>query len=282
MPDADIDMAVGALMGAAYGSAGERCMAISVAVPVGEETANRLIEKLVPKIEALKVGPASDRSSDMGPLVTAQHLAKVRGYIDQGEKEGAKLVVDGRGFKAPQGYEDGYFVGGSLFDGVTPDMTIWKEEIFGPVLSVARAANYAEAVDLVGRARIRQRRRDLHPRRRRGAGLRPRYRGRHGRGQRADPGADGVPLVRRLEGVALRRPPYARAGGGALLHPAEDDHHALADRHARRGRVRHADDGLTIGSGAAVNVGPAKSRSETIALRGWRMRKVILRRSIRI
>ncbi len=151
MPDADIDMAVGALMGAAYGSAGERCMAISVAVPVGEATANALIEKLVPKIEALKIGPASDRSSDMGPLVTAQHLAKVRGYVDQGEKEGAKLVVDGRSFKAPQGYENGYFVGGSLFDGVTTDMTIWKEEIFGPVLSVARAANYAEAVDMVAK-----------------------------------------------------------------------------------------------------------------------------------
>ena len=244
MPDADIDMAVGALMGAAYGSAGERCMAISVAVPVGEETANRLIEKLVPKIEALKIGPASDRSSDMGPLVTAQHLAKVKGYVDQGEKEGAKLVVDGRGFKAPQGYEGGYFIGGSLFDGVTTDMTIWKEEIFGPVLSVARAANYDEAVELVGAARVWQRRRDLHPRRRRRPRLRPRGRGRHGRGQRADPGADGVPLVRRLEGVALRRPPHARARGRALLHAAEDHHHALADRHARRGRVRHADDGV--------------------------------------
>lgn len=149
MPDADLDMTVGALMGAAYGSAGERCMAISVAVPVGEETANRLIEKLVPKIEALKVGPASDLTSEMGPLVTAQHLAKVKGYIDQGEKEGAKVVVDGRGFKAPQGYEGGYFVGGTLFDNVTPDMTIWKEEIFGPVLSVVRAKNYDEAIDVV-------------------------------------------------------------------------------------------------------------------------------------
>ncbi|HMQ91575.1 MAG TPA: CoA-acylating methylmalonate-semialdehyde dehydrogenase [Amaricoccus sp.] len=149
MPDADIDMAVGALMGAAFGSAGERCMAISVAVPVGEATANALIEKLVPKIEALKIGPATDRASEMGPLVTAQHLAKVRGYIDQGEKEGAKLVVDGRGFRAPQGYENGYFIGGTLFDAVTPDMTIWKEEIFGPVLSVARARNYDEAVGLV-------------------------------------------------------------------------------------------------------------------------------------
>ncbi len=151
MPDADLDMAVGALMGAAYGSAGERCMAISVAVPVGEETANRLIEKLVPKIEALKIGPSTDRVSEMGPLVTSQHLAKVRGYVDQGLKEGAELVVDGRNFKAPQGYENGYFIGGSLFDRVTPDMTIWKEEIFGPVLSVARAANYQQAVDLVAR-----------------------------------------------------------------------------------------------------------------------------------
>ena len=151
LPDADIDMAVGALMGAAYGSAGERCMAISVAVPVGEATANALIEKLAPKIEALKIGPATDRSSEMGPLVTAQHLAKVRGYIDQGEREGAKLVVDGRSFRAPQGYENGYFIGGTLFDDVTPDMTIWKEEIFGPVLSVARARNYDEAVGLVAR-----------------------------------------------------------------------------------------------------------------------------------
>jgi malonate-semialdehyde dehydrogenase (acetylating)/methylmalonate-semialdehyde dehydrogenase len=151
MPDADLDMAVSALMGAAYGSAGERCMAISVAVPVGEATANALIERLVPKIEALKIGPASDRSSDMGPLVTAQHLARVRGYIDQGVAEGAELVLDGRSFKAPQGYENGYFIGGSLFDRVTPDMTIWKDEIFGPVLSVARAPSYDAAVDLVSR-----------------------------------------------------------------------------------------------------------------------------------
>src|SRR6187397_529360 len=150
LPDADLDMAVGALMGAAYGSAGERCMAISVAVPVGEETANRLIEKLVPKIEALKIGPAADRASEMGPLVTAQHLAKVKGYVDAGEKEGAKIVVDGRGFKAPQGYENGYFVGGTLLDDVTPDMTVWQEEIFGPVLSIVRAKNYQEAVDVVG------------------------------------------------------------------------------------------------------------------------------------
>ena len=152
LPDADLDMAVSALMGAAYGSAGERCMAISVAVPVGEKTADALIEKLVPKINALKIGPAADRASDMGPLVTAQHLARVRGYIDQGVAEGAELVVDGRDFKVNrQGYEDGYFIGGSLFDRVTTDMSIWKDEIFGPVLAVARAASYDAAVDMVSR-----------------------------------------------------------------------------------------------------------------------------------
>src|SRR5690606_28870501 len=111
----------------------------------------RLIEKLVPRIEALKIGPSTDRSSEMGPRVTAQHFAKVRSYIDQGVQEGAKLVVDGRSFKAPQGYENGYFMGGSLFDNVTPDMSIWKDEIFGPVLSVVRAKNYAEAAEVVGR-----------------------------------------------------------------------------------------------------------------------------------
>jgi malonate-semialdehyde dehydrogenase (acetylating)/methylmalonate-semialdehyde dehydrogenase len=152
MPDADLDMAVSALMGAAYGSAGERCMAISVAVPVGEATANALIERLLPKIGALKIGPAADRSTDMGPLVTAQHLTRVRGYIDRGVAEGAELVVDGRGFRMDrQGYENGYFIGGSLFDRVTPDMTIWKDEIFGPVLSVARAPSYDAAVELVAR-----------------------------------------------------------------------------------------------------------------------------------
>ncbi|SJM29077.1 Methylmalonate semialdehyde dehydrogenase (acylating) 2 (fragment) [Mesorhizobium delmotii] len=121
MPDADLDMAVSALMGAAYGSAGERSMAISVAVPVGKKTADALIERLVPKIKALKIGPAADRSSEMGPLVTAQHLAKVRGYVDQGVAEGADLVVDGRDFRIDrQGYENGYFIGGSLFLTASP------------------------------------------------------------------------------------------------------------------------------------------------------------------
>jgi malonate-semialdehyde dehydrogenase (acetylating)/methylmalonate-semialdehyde dehydrogenase len=123
-------------------------MAISVAVPVGEDTANRLIETLAPRVRALKVGPATDKDAEMGPLVTKEHLAKVLGYIDSGVKEGADLVVDGRGFKA-QGYENGYFVGGTLFDRVTPEMKIYKEEIFGPVLSVVRAKSYDQAVGLI-------------------------------------------------------------------------------------------------------------------------------------
>ena len=149
LPDADLDMAADALMGAAYGSAGERCMAISVAVPVTDAVADALIERLVPKIQALKVGPASDRSSEMGPVVTAAARDKIVGYIGAGERVGAKIVVDGRDFKAPQGFEGGYFVGPTLIDNVTPDMTIWQEEIFGPVLSVARRDSYQDAVELV-------------------------------------------------------------------------------------------------------------------------------------
>ncbi|KRP86918.1 methylmalonate-semialdehyde dehydrogenase [Bradyrhizobium yuanmingense] len=148
MPDADMDQAVDALMGAAYGSAGERCMAISVAVPIGETTANRLIQKLAPKVRALNIGPGTDPDAEMGPLVTKQHLEKVRAYIDAGVAEGAELVVDGRDFKR-QGYEDGYFIGGTLFDRVTTGMKIYREEIFGPVLAVARANSYDDAADMI-------------------------------------------------------------------------------------------------------------------------------------
>ena len=148
MPDADMDKVADALMGAGYGSAGERCMAVSVAVPVGQKTADLLIETLAPRVRALKIGPATDREAEMGPLVTKQHRDKVVGYIDKGVEEGAKLVVDGRGFKL-QGYEDGYFVGGTLFDHVDKDMTIYREEIFGPVLSVLRANTYADALELI-------------------------------------------------------------------------------------------------------------------------------------
>jgi len=149
LPDADLDMAANALMGAAYGSAGERCMAVSVAVPVTDRVADALIERLVPMIESLKIGPAADRTSEMGPVVTKAAQEKITGLIDKGEAEGAKIVVDGRGFTPPQGYENGYFVGPTLIDNVTPDMTIWREEIFGPVLSMVRRKDYAEAVELV-------------------------------------------------------------------------------------------------------------------------------------
>ncbi|MBL8698741.1 MAG: CoA-acylating methylmalonate-semialdehyde dehydrogenase [Alphaproteobacteria bacterium] len=147
MPDADLDQTVDALMGAGYGAAGERCMAVSVAVAVGK-IGDKLIEKLSPRVSALKVGPGMDPQSEMGPLVTKEHLAKVKGYVDLGVKEGAKLVVDGRGLKL-QGYENGYYMGGCLFDDVTSDMRIYKEEIFGPVLSVVRAPDYAAAIKLV-------------------------------------------------------------------------------------------------------------------------------------
>ncbi|MEZ5871294.1 MAG: CoA-acylating methylmalonate-semialdehyde dehydrogenase [Nitratireductor sp.] len=147
MPDADMNQAVDALIGAGYGSAGERCMAISVAVPVGQETADRLVSKLIPRVESLKVGPSTDETADYGPLVTAQALERVKGYVDLGVAEGAKLLVDGRSFKM-QGYENGYYMGGCLFDNVTTDMRIYKEEIFGPVLSVVRANTYEEALKM--------------------------------------------------------------------------------------------------------------------------------------
>ena len=147
MPDADIDQAVDALIGAGYGSAGERCMAISVAVPVGKKTADLLMEKLIPRVESLKIGLSTDAQADYGPVVTKAALNRIRDYVDTGVKEGATLAVDGRGFKM-QGYEKGFFMGGCLFDNVTSDMKIYKEEIFGPVLSVVRAKNYEEALRL--------------------------------------------------------------------------------------------------------------------------------------
>ena len=147
MPDADLDQAADALIGAGYGSAGERCMAISVAVPVGEKTADALMERLVPKVQGLKVGLSSDDGADYGPLVTKAAMQKVRDYVEIGLGEGADLVVDGRDFKM-QGHENGFFVGPCLFDRVTHDMRIYKEEIFGPVLSVTRAQSYEAALGL--------------------------------------------------------------------------------------------------------------------------------------
>jgi malonate-semialdehyde dehydrogenase (acetylating)/methylmalonate-semialdehyde dehydrogenase len=147
MPDADMDQTVDALVGAGYGAAGERCMAVSVAVPVGKTTADRLMERLIPRVENLKIGPSTDPTADFGPLVTRAALERVKDYVEIGIKEGAKLAVDGRGFKM-QGYENGFYMGGCLFDNVTKDMRIYKEEIFGPVLSVVRAHDYDEALKL--------------------------------------------------------------------------------------------------------------------------------------
>jgi malonate-semialdehyde dehydrogenase (acetylating)/methylmalonate-semialdehyde dehydrogenase len=147
MPDADLDQAVDALIGAGYGSAGERCMAISVAVAVGD-IADRLVERLAERARALKIGNGVEASSEMGPLVTAAHKAKVEGYIAKGVEEGAKLLVDGRNLSVA-GHEKGFFTGGTLFDHVTPNMTIYKEEIFGPVLSVVRVPDLASAVELI-------------------------------------------------------------------------------------------------------------------------------------
>jgi malonate-semialdehyde dehydrogenase (acetylating)/methylmalonate-semialdehyde dehydrogenase len=147
LPDADLDGAVSALLGAGYGSAGERCMAISVAVCVGDATADALVEKLAPKVAALKIGPGC-LDPEMGPLVTSAHRDKVRGSVDAGVAEGATLVVDGRGH-AVDGHADGFFLGGCLFDRVTPAMTIYREEIFGPVLCVVRVPDFDTALKLV-------------------------------------------------------------------------------------------------------------------------------------
>ena len=147
MPDANLEQAVDALIGAAYGSAGERCMAISVAVAVGS-VADKLIEALIPRVKALKVKNGMEADAEMGPVVTAQHKEKIEGYIDDGVRSGAKLLVDGRGLKVP-GHDNGFFMGGSLFDHVTPDMKIYKEEIFGPVLCVVRVPDFASAVELI-------------------------------------------------------------------------------------------------------------------------------------
>jgi len=148
MPDADLEQTTDALIGSGYGSAGERCMAVSVAVTVGDEVGDALVARLAERVRNLKVGPPTDPEVEMGPLVTAAHRERVKGYVDLGVEEGAELVVDGRGHRVA-GYENGFFFGGCLFDRVEPHMRIYKEEIFGPVLSVVRAKDYEEALTLV-------------------------------------------------------------------------------------------------------------------------------------
>ena len=147
MPDADLDQAADALVGAAFGSAGERCMAISVGVTVGAETADKLIDKLKARVAALRIGEGATDDADLGPLVTGQHLAKVTGYVELGETEGAELVIDGRRAALPRG--DGFFLGACLFDHVQPEMRIYREEIFGPVLCIVRANSFQNALGLV-------------------------------------------------------------------------------------------------------------------------------------
>ena len=147
MPDADLDQTVNALLGAGFGSAGERCMAISVAVIVGDEMADKVVSALKPKVEALKIGAYTEEGAEMGPLISKEHLEKVRSYIESGIQEGADLVVDGRGYKHPT-HAQGYFLGGCLFDHVKPNMKIYTDEIFGPVLSVVRVKTYEEALEL--------------------------------------------------------------------------------------------------------------------------------------
>ena len=148
MPDAEMDNVINALMGAAYGSCGERCMAISVTVCVGDETADEIVGKLSQRVAGLKIGPGINSGNEMGPLISRHHYDKVRGYVDLGVKEGAELVVDGRDFDVSE-YEDGFFLGGCLFDRVTPDMRIYQEEIFGPVLCVVRVKSMQEAMQLI-------------------------------------------------------------------------------------------------------------------------------------
>jgi malonate-semialdehyde dehydrogenase (acetylating)/methylmalonate-semialdehyde dehydrogenase len=244
LPDADLDQAADALMGAGYGSAGERCMAISVAVAVGDKVADALVAKLAPRVRALAIGAGNVEGKDMGPLITAAHRDKVKSYIDIGVAEGAKLVVDGRSVKIDGG-GNGFFLGGCLFDGVKPEMRIYKEEIFGPVLSIVRAADYEQAVALVNAHEYGN-----------GVALFTRD-GDAARNfaSRIQVGMVGinvpipVPMAfhsfRRLEGLPVRRSSYLRPGRRALLHAPENRDHALAGQHPRRRAIRHADQRMT-------------------------------------
>ena len=234
MPDADMGQAVDALIGAGYGSAGERCMAISVAVPVGEQTADRLMEKLIPRVESLKIGPSHDGSADYGPLVTAEAVQKVASYIDKGVAEGAaarrrrprlqapglrERLLHGRLAVRPRDARHDDLQGGDLRPGALRGAGQGLRGGFGAALDPP----------------VRQRRRDLHAGRRRGPRLHRPGERRHGRRERADPGPDRLPHLRRLEALGLRRPEPARAGLDPLLHQDQDRDAALAERHQERG-----------------------------------------------
>ena len=245
MPDADMDQTVDALIGAGYGSAGERCMAISVAVPVGKTTADELVRRLIPRVESLKIGPSTDAGADYGPLVTKAALDKVRGYVDLGVQEGATLAVDGRSFKM-QGYENGFYMGGCLFDQRDQGHAHLQGRDIRPGPVGRQGARLFGSAGLMQRPRIRQRRRDLHPRRRRGARLRQQGQGWHDRRQRADSRAGRLLHLRRLEALWLRRLEPARAGFDPLLHPHQDGDGPMALGHQGRGAVQHPDDELRV------------------------------------
>lgn len=205
MPDADMDQTVADLVGAAYGSAGERCMALPVVVPVGEETAERLRERLIPAIAALRIGVSSDPDAQYGPVVTAQHKARIEQWITTGVEEGAELVVDGRGFVLP-GHERGFFLGPSLFDHVRPDMRAYREEIFGPVLQIVRAPDFETAVRLPSAHPYGNGVAHFHAQRPCRARIRGARRSRHGRRERTHPGARRLSQLWRVETFGIRRP----------------------------------------------------------------------------
>ena len=234
LPDADLDLAADAAVNAGFGSAGERCMAISALLAV-DTIADDLVEKIKDRVGKLVTGDGT-RGCDMGPLVTAAHRDKVTSYLDAGTEAGATLVIDGREGDVDSDGE-GYFLKPTLFDNVTKDMSIYQDEIFGPVLSVLRVKTYDEAPRADQLQPLRQRHRHLHQRRWGGPPLPERGRGRDDRRQRADPGADGLLLVRRLEEQPVRRHPRPRHGGRALLHPRQGRHLALARPEPRRHRA---------------------------------------------
>ena len=236
LPDADIDMAADAAVSAGYGSAGERCMAIATVVAVGD-VADPLVEAIKDRLPKVKVGPGSDPTAEMGPLVTQQHRDKVASYLDSSAEQGATVVADGR--EHPLYDEsDGFFLGVSLIDHVTTGMDAYRDEIFGPVLTVVRVDDLRRGGPARQRQPVRQRHGDLHPRRRRRPPVPVRGPGRHGRHQRADPGAGRLLQLRWLEALPVRRPAHVRPGGHPVLHAGQDRHVALAGPGHVQGRPR--------------------------------------------
>ncbi len=243
MPDAHLDKAVDALIGAAYGSAGERCMAISVAVLVGD-VADKVVPMLTERAEALKVKDGMQLDAEMGPIVTRQAHQRITGYIEKGVAEGAELVVDGREFdgaQAGEGCSDGFWMGGTLFDHVTPEMTIYKEEIFGPVLVCVRVPDVATAIQLINDHEFGNGGELLYRKRQRRPRIWSADSGGYGRHQRAYPSAHGVARLRWLEALAVWRYPRVWRRGRALLYQTEVDYAALVRLHRCGRRIRDAD-----------------------------------------